>query len=352
MFVIAGDEISTPSQVAQLQAALNAMAGDIGMKHKITVLPHGSATEPQKPVELAQIFDELLMHQVLMAYEVMPAELGIAPRLGTLGAVQATGRHDQQTHERKGLVPLMGWLKDSIFDFTLHEVIGHGDMEWSWVGMEEPEDQAKITDDWKTKVTVGRSSIDEWRVADGEDPWGLPETATPGIITGQSYVPLGQLQAEEPGVLQEEQEEGKDVSGQPPPVPGAAPTEKPSGPGEGGPPKPGGNGKPAAPSAPPGTGGAGAEADKPQRPTKKQADAELEQLRRYLAKGRDLSEFRSTVLAPEMLLKAALVSDPGLRRRRPSRSSPSAIAARLLPFARRRLIRRATLANSVTGRPI
>ena len=72
MFVSPGDPNMTPAQIRELQDALNALAGDQAWKHKIIVLPGGSHVDPQKPVALADQFDEIVMTQVCMAFSVMP----------------------------------------------------------------------------------------------------------------------------------------------------------------------------------------------------------------------------------------------------------------------------------------
>ena len=61
MFISPGDVNMTPSQIRELQDALNALAGDVGFKHKIIVLPPGSKTDPQKPPDLATEFDSIVV---------------------------------------------------------------------------------------------------------------------------------------------------------------------------------------------------------------------------------------------------------------------------------------------------
>ena len=63
MFISPGDVNMTPSQIRELQDALNALAGDVGFKHKIIVLPPGSKTDPQKPPDLATEFDSIVSYR-------------------------------------------------------------------------------------------------------------------------------------------------------------------------------------------------------------------------------------------------------------------------------------------------
>jgi hypothetical protein len=63
MFVSPGDPNMTPNQLRELQDALNAVATDQSWQHKIIVLPGGSKVDPQKPLTLADAFDNVIMIQ-------------------------------------------------------------------------------------------------------------------------------------------------------------------------------------------------------------------------------------------------------------------------------------------------
>lgn len=94
IFISSGDTTATPNQLRTWQDTLNAMAGDPAWKHKIMMLPGGSRIEPMRPVPLADQFDEVVMTQVCMAFDIMPMELGIAPKVSTTmspGACYAEG---------------------------------------------------------------------------------------------------------------------------------------------------------------------------------------------------------------------------------------------------------------------
>ena len=82
VYISPGDPNMTPTQVKELQDALNGIAGDPAYHLKVIVLPPGSKVEPQRPVDLSDSFDYLVMNQVLMQLDVMPTELGIVPDIG------------------------------------------------------------------------------------------------------------------------------------------------------------------------------------------------------------------------------------------------------------------------------
>jgi len=196
IFISSGDSTATPNQLRTLQDALNAMAGDPAWKHKIIVLPGGSRIEPMRPVPLADQFDEVVMTQVCMAFDIMPMELGIAPKVSTTmspGASNQMAKASQSIHERKSLKPLLLWLKENVFDFVLQKVCGQEDMQFTWEGLEEGEDRESLIDNLINQVEHGLMSIDEARVELGEQPWGLPLTSDPVWATATGIVPVGAI---------------------------------------------------------------------------------------------------------------------------------------------------------------
>src|SRR6185437_1488389 len=137
----------TPNQIRELQDALNAIAGDVAWKHKIIVLPADSKVMPQKPTELADQFDEIVMTQVCMAFGVQPMELGIQPKVSTTtspGASNQMAKASQSTQERKATKPLLTFLT-SIFNMVLQDVCEQDDMQFVFEGLEEDEDEERQT---------------------------------------------------------------------------------------------------------------------------------------------------------------------------------------------------------------
>lgn len=197
IFISSGDPSATPNQLRTLQDALNAMAGDPAWKHKIIVLPGGSRIEPMRPVPLADQFDEVVMTQVCMAFDIMPMELGIAPKVSTTmspGASNQMAKASQSIHERKAMKPLLLWLKENVFDFVLQKVCGQEDMQFTWEGLEEGEDRQSLIENLINQVEHGLMSIDEARVELGEQPWGLPLTSDPVWATATGIVPVGAIE--------------------------------------------------------------------------------------------------------------------------------------------------------------
>lgn len=239
VFVSPGDVNMTPQQVANLQNTLNAIAGDPSWKHKMIVLPGGSNIQPMHQTALADQFDEIIAVQVCMGYDVMPMELGISPKVSTTqssGASNQMAKANKSINDRKSLKPLLSFLKTSIFDQVLQQICGCPDMEWKWEGLEEGDDEADLVNNLITQVNAGLISHDEARLEIGREPWGLPITADPGVITGSGFVPLGAIdpatglpaavQPDQPAVAGEVAPSAPD-GGNPAPSGGAKPKPKP-----------------------------------------------------------------------------------------------------------------------------
>lgn len=185
----------TPNQIRELQDALNAIAGDPAFKHKIIVLPADSKVMPQKPTEIADQFDEIVMNQVCMAFDVSPMELGIMPKVSTTastGAANQMAKASQGSQERKATKPLLKFLAN-IFNTILQDVCEQDDMQFVFEGLEEDEDEATQTGMLIQQIGGGLRSIDEAREELGLQPWGLPETSDPGWATPTGFIPLGQM---------------------------------------------------------------------------------------------------------------------------------------------------------------
>jgi 8-oxo-dGTP pyrophosphatase MutT (NUDIX family) len=182
----------TPNQIRELQDALNAIAGDPAWKHKIIVLPADSKVMPQKPAEIADQFDEIVMSQVCMAFDIQPMEIGIMPKVSTSvspGAANQMSKASQNIHERKATKPMLTFLAD-IMNGVLHNVAHQDDMRFVFEGTMEEEDEETKTKRLVLQIGAGLRSIDEGREELNLQPWGLPETSDPGWATPNGWVPL------------------------------------------------------------------------------------------------------------------------------------------------------------------
>jgi 8-oxo-dGTP pyrophosphatase MutT (NUDIX family) len=195
VYVSPGDTAMTPSQLRELQDALNAIAGDIAWKHKIIVLPGGSKIDPQKGTTLADEFDTLVQIQTAMGFDIQPFELGILPQLSAAasassGAARQAVTAHVELRQRKSTIPILLFLKLAIFDKVIQDICGMSDMELSWEGLQEEGTEDEVGQ-IVAEIGAGLLSIDEGRQMLGLEPWGLPITSDPGWSTSWAgFVPL------------------------------------------------------------------------------------------------------------------------------------------------------------------
>lgn len=192
VYISPGDTSMTPNQIRELQDALNAFAGDPAWHHKIIVLPPGSKVMPQRNAELADQFDEIVMNQVCMAFDVMPMELGIAPKVSTTqspGAANQMSKMTSSTAQRKATKPMLIFVCD-IMNSILQNVCGQDDMRFMFEGIEEEEDEERITSLTVEQIKNGLLSVDEGRDRLHLPPWGLPETSGPIYLSPAGPVPF------------------------------------------------------------------------------------------------------------------------------------------------------------------
>ncbi len=126
-----------------------------------------------------------------MAADVMPMELGIAPKVSTTmspGSANQMAKMTAAKTERKSTKPLLVFISD-IMNAVIQDVCRQDDMRFVFEGLEEEEDQEQLTGLIVQQVSNGLRSIDEGRDLLGLQPWGLPETSGP-IFTSPTTGPV------------------------------------------------------------------------------------------------------------------------------------------------------------------
>lgn len=195
VYISPGDPNITPTQIGELQNALNALAGDPAYHLKVVVLPPKSDVVPQRPVDLSDSFDYLVMNQVCMAFDVQPQELGIIPDIGatatgpSASGVRFAGQQSRDIKSRKSTLPLLMFIS-SLFNYILQDICRQPDMQFQFEGLVDDEDKQAITELGVQQVQNGIASIDEVRDRLDLPPWGLQETSEPVVFTAQGPVPF------------------------------------------------------------------------------------------------------------------------------------------------------------------
>lgn len=195
VYISPGDSNITPTQIGELQNALNALAGDPAYHLKVVVLPPGSKVEPQRPVDLSDSFDYLVMNQVCMAFDVQPDELGIIPNVGgtptgpSASGIRFAGQQARDVKSRTSTLPLLKWIAD-IFNYVLQDICDQHDLQFEFEGLVNDEDKQAITSLGVEQVQNGIASIDEVRDRLDMPPWGLQETSEPIVMTPNGPIPF------------------------------------------------------------------------------------------------------------------------------------------------------------------
>ncbi len=195
VYISPGDTNITPTQIGELQNALNAIAGDPAYHLKVVVLPPGSKVEPQRPVDLSDSFDYLVMNQVCMAADVQPEELGIIPNVGatptgpSAAGIRMAGQESRSIQSRKSAKPLLKFVCN-IFNYAIQDICNQHDMQFQFEGLVNDEDKQAITELGVQQVQNAIASIDEVRERLDLPPWGLEETGEPVVFTAQGPVPV------------------------------------------------------------------------------------------------------------------------------------------------------------------
>ena len=197
VYISPGDPNMTPTQIKELQDALNGIAGDPAYHLKVIVLPPGSKVEPQRPVDLADTFDTLVQTQVCMQLDVMPDELGLLPNVGSAGAGGASNAsalrfassESRDPKGRKSTKPLLMTLCD-IANYVLQGICGQEDMQFAFEGLQAEDDKQALVERGVQGIQNGLYSIDEVRGWLDLPPWGLQETSEPVVFTAQGPVPF------------------------------------------------------------------------------------------------------------------------------------------------------------------
>jgi 8-oxo-dGTP pyrophosphatase MutT (NUDIX family) len=215
VYISPGDANITATQVKELQDALNGIAGDTAFHMKVVVLPPGSKVEPQRPVDLSDGFDQLVMTQVCMAFDVQPIELGILPNIGSGGAQGASAsairlgsQEAREIKSRKSTKPLLHYLAD-IFNYVIQDMCGCGDLQFQFEGLADEEDKQAITELGVQQVQNGIASVDEIRDRLDMAPWGEELTSEPVVFTAQGPIPFSMA----PQLIMAAQQGGQQGSG-------------------------------------------------------------------------------------------------------------------------------------------
>lgn len=176
----------SPSQIDNFQAHFDSFAGDLAQKSRIRFVPNLDKIVFTKEKMLVDEFDEWLARLVCFAFSISPQ-----PFIKMMNRATAQSAQDQATQE--GLIPLLKYVS-SVLTYIVDLYLGYDDIEHVFLSDEEA-DKLKQAQIDKIYVSYGKDSVDEQRVRDGQEPYGIgPMVITPnGMFPLKPYMDGGSL---------------------------------------------------------------------------------------------------------------------------------------------------------------
>lgn len=179
----------TPKQVKDFEDWFNTVEqGRSDFKRRIRFLQNPSPTgqptiHEAKTQLLADGIDEWLARIVAFAFNISPTAL-------VRQVNRATAEQSSEDSEESGIEPYLEWFKQ-LMDYVIQVTMGYEDYEFTWAQRRET-DLLKQRQADTLKVKSGGMTLNEWRVAEGQDPYeGIPDADKPIILTATGYVVVG-----------------------------------------------------------------------------------------------------------------------------------------------------------------
>jgi hypothetical protein len=182
----------TPETIERWQAIWDATMADQTIRRRARFVPGKmSYTQTRSEDSIGQQGDEWWARVVCYAFSLPPLPFVKQQN-------RATAETAVEEALSEGLQPMMIWWK-SLIDHIIQEVFGFSDLELVWddVRKVDPEQQDQMD---LSQIAVGRKSVDESRLARGEDPIGMTHAIWGIGPLGIMFVD-DLLKAKEQGVL-------------------------------------------------------------------------------------------------------------------------------------------------------
>jgi len=171
-----GPEWSADS-MKQLQDQFDVLAGNIAKRSRLRFIPETKNIVFPKEKMLMDQMDEWLARICCYAFSLSPQPFVKMMNRGT--AQNATEQALQE-----GLMPILDWIA-GLLTFIVEKYMGYDDIEFAFLDDEisDPLEQAQVD---KIYASMGKTSIDELRRRDGQEPLGIGNM----IITPNGPIPL------------------------------------------------------------------------------------------------------------------------------------------------------------------
>jgi hypothetical protein len=159
----------SPEQIKEAEQFLNdALSGNLGARRKLRLVGKGTAASLKqfKEPDFTGDFDKWLLNVRCAAFAVPPSEIGFVEDVN-----KSNGKNQENVVYRRGVKPLTNFIQD-IFDEVIANDLDCPDLRFSFAGGEAEDILARARAD-EVYVRIGKTSVDELRLRDGQDQIGL-----------------------------------------------------------------------------------------------------------------------------------------------------------------------------------
>lgn len=178
----------TPDQIKDYQVWFDTLlAGNSKYSSRIKFMPGGPGvgyTATKKPEDMRYIeMEKWLLMKCCALMDVQPNDIGFM-----IDGNKYSGENQSQLGTERGLIPTANYLK-ALFTRVIKEDFGNKDLKFEWKGLQVTDDEFELKRD-TAMLTQGALTIDELRIEQGLDPFNIPATQKPFIISGGKAVLL------------------------------------------------------------------------------------------------------------------------------------------------------------------
>lgn len=185
----------TPDQVKDFQVWFDSMLAGGRMNSRIKFMPGGKGVgymPTKKPEDMRFMeLEKFLLVKTCAMFDVQPQDIGFTENVNL-----NSGENQKQISNEKGLIPMANFLK-MMFNHIIAKDFGITDLKFEWKGLQAIDDTFELERN-KAMLQNGALTIDEWRQAQGLEPFNLETTKTPFILAAGGPVYLGEEIPTEP----------------------------------------------------------------------------------------------------------------------------------------------------------
>lgn len=178
----------TPDQIKTYQMWFDSlMAGNSKFNSRIKFLPGGQGVgyyPTKKPEDMRYLeFEKWLLMKCCALFDVQPSDIGFLEN-----ATYNNSEGQKQAGLQRGLIPTALFIK-RMFTKIINEDFEAPDLKFEWLGLQVTDDSFELDKD-KAYLPMGVLTIDEIRNKQGLEPFGLPYTQKPFVMSNGTPILL------------------------------------------------------------------------------------------------------------------------------------------------------------------